>query len=179
MTKHGHNAVGACCALGSLAFPHEHPWFIMLGVYLGAGAPDWLEVSWYDVQRRCRASLIEHRTWTHWLPAWILLISYAWYEAQTESGFWILFGFAVGGLVHLLVDWPNPTGIPIMTPLRRSRHSLKLWRSSEHTLLISMVFLAGAFGLHYYMDTMSRVAKSPAGQTFITGVKQAFAMVPK
>lgn len=91
--------------------------------YLGGTAPDWLElIPWRKGKRWCT-----HRTITHWVPAWAALL----YASNLGLGsyWWCgpLFGFAVGGLIHLLIDWPNPLGVPILW----SRHSLNLWKSGR------------------------------------------------
>lgn len=150
MTKNGHNMVGLCCSWGSFAFPHEHPWFLMLGIWLGATAPDWLEMAWYDFEKKRRMSIIEHRTWTHWLLPWIALLAGSYHLASQDTGYWILFGFAVGGIAHLVVDIPNPTGVPIWGPFRRNRKSLKWWKSREMEIPIVFVFGMTATILHHW-----------------------------
>ena len=49
-----------------------------------------------------------------------------------------LFGFACGGLMHLLADWPNPLGVPWIW----RRHSLNLWKSGRCDLIV----VAAAWG---------------------------------
>ena len=39
----------------------------------------------------------------------------------------VAFGFASGGVMHLLADWPNPMGVPWIF----RRHSLSMWRSGN------------------------------------------------
>jgi membrane-bound metal-dependent hydrolase YbcI (DUF457 family) len=39
----------------------------------------------------------------------------------------VAFGFAAGGMMHLLTDWPNPMGVPWIW----RRHSLSMWRSGR------------------------------------------------
>lgn len=152
MTKIGHQITGLCSALGVLTFHQhlDHAWLVALGIWLGCTAPDWLEIAWYDRQRNRRMSIIEHRTITHWPPIWIALLAYSWLEAQDNHWFMVLAGFSLGGLIHLLVDWPNPTGIPVLTPRRRSRVSLNLWRSGENEIAIVLVFLLAVLGLYSY-----------------------------
>ena len=58
-----------------------------------------------------------------------------------------LAGFTAGGVMHLLMDVPNPTGIPILTPLARSRFGFGWWRSGnalEPLAGLAMAALAGA-----------------------------------
>ena len=51
-----------------------------------------------------------------------------------------LFGFACGGLMHLLADWPNPLGVPWIW----RRHSLNLWKSGRCDLIV----VAAAWAAH-------------------------------
>ncbi|WP_066338080.1 metal-dependent hydrolase [Azohydromonas lata] len=102
-----------------------HLWMLatVIAGYFGGTAPDWLEqIPWRKNKRWCT-----HRTITHWVPGWVALL----YAANAGLGtYWFcapLFGFAAGGLIHLLIDWPNPLGVPILW----SRHSLKLWKSGH------------------------------------------------
>ena len=46
------------------------------------------------------------------------------------------FGFAAGGVTHLLADWPNPLGVPW---LLTKRYSLRWWKSGSCDLLIVAV----------------------------------------
>jgi hypothetical protein len=103
----------------------------------GGTAPDWLEVAWWSRSRRL---WITHRTWTHWGLAWIALLaaSYHWLGGHPLAA--ALFGFAAGGLVHLLADWPNPLGVPWVA----GRHSLKLWNSGHCDWLIVAAAWIGA-----------------------------------
>lgn len=94
----------------------------------GATAPDWLELPYAQGKR-----LIVHRTITHWLPLWLIALAWAWFHRDTWAGSMTM-GFVVGGLMHLLMDWPNPKGIPVLTPWRRI--SLKLWKSGQNEGLL-------------------------------------------
>jgi membrane-bound metal-dependent hydrolase YbcI (DUF457 family) len=63
------------------------------------------------------------------LTLWLtheLLPTYPWLS--------ILFGFAAGGVTHLLADAPNPLGVPWLFPTRRI--SLNLWRSGRCDLIV-------------------------------------------
>lgn len=55
----------------------------------------------------------------------------------------IPFGFAAGGMMHLLADWPNPLGVPWLFVYRR--HSLKWWNSGRCDWLIVGAAWAYAF----------------------------------
>jgi membrane-bound metal-dependent hydrolase YbcI (DUF457 family) len=103
-----------------------HMWSILALVagIAGGTAPDWLEVAWWSRRHRL---WITHRTWTHWGLAWIALLTYS-YQALGQLPFApLLFGFAAGGIMHLLADWPNPMGVPWIV----GRHSLNLWKSGN------------------------------------------------
>lgn len=96
---------------------------------LGSTAPDWMEVAWWSRSRRL---WITHRTWTHWGIAWIGLLLWAYHALGTHPLAAPAFGFACGGVMHLLADWPNPLGVPWIA----GRHSLNLWKSGRCDLLI-------------------------------------------
>lgn len=95
-----------------------------VAAHLGGTAPDWLEVAWWSRRRRLWCA---HRTITHWGVGWFALAAWSW--TLLGPAWWAapLFGFAVGGLMHLLTDWPNPLGVPWLW----RRHSLKLWKSGR------------------------------------------------
>ena len=96
---------------------------------LGGTAPDWLEVAWWAPTRRL---WITHRTWTHWGLAWIALLVYTYLQLPHHVWAPPLFGFAAGGIMHLLADWPNPLGVPWII----RRHSLRWWKSGRHDLIV-------------------------------------------
>lgn len=115
-----------------------------LAAFWGSTAPDWLEVAKAVRRRRYvfglfakdtwnRQSLIPHRTITHWALLWIPVFAWSVFSLQSRPAIFhaLLFGFSMGALGHLLCDWPNPTGIPLLTPFARSRKSLHLWRSGD------------------------------------------------
>jgi membrane-bound metal-dependent hydrolase YbcI (DUF457 family) len=100
---------------------------LLAGVW-GGTAPDWLEVAWWRKKHRGKRRLwIAHRTLTHWGIPWVMLLWYSY--AGLNSAWWlpVAFGFAAGGLMHLLTDWPNPMGVPWIF----RRHSLSMWRSGS------------------------------------------------
>lgn len=102
---------------------------------VGGTAPDWLEVAWWSRKHKL---WITHRTWTHWGVAWVAALVYAYYALGQQ--FWApaLFGFTVGGIMHLLADWPNPMGVPWVY----GRHSLKLWKSGKcDSVVVSLAWL--------------------------------------
>ena len=103
---------------------------------LGGTAPDWMEVAWWRGKktRGARRLWITHRTITHWGIAWVALLYFS--HQHLGAAWWVsmVFGFATGGIMHLLTDWPNPLGVPWIY----RRHSLGLWRSGR---LESMVIV--------------------------------------
>ena len=121
--------------------------------YFGGTAPDWLEIAHAEYsqkyQRWMRKSVIPHRTITHWWPVWVavsvLLVVWpfaAWTLARIAGT-----GFVAGAWMHLLMDIPNPTGIPIATPRARSRFGFGWWKSGnalEPLAGVVMVVGAGA-----------------------------------
>lgn len=126
-----------------------HVWVLLsfMAAVAGGTAPDWLEVAWWSRKRRL---WITHRTVTHWGIGWIALlaVSYRWLGQEWFAA--PAFGFACGGLMHLLADWPNPLGVPWIV----SRHSLNWWNSGHCDLLVvgaswtAAWFIAGHVGLH-------------------------------
>lgn len=105
----------------------------------GGTAPDWLEIAWWT---RARRLWITHRTATHWGLAWIaaLILSYC-SLGRTHLFSAALFGFACGGLMHLLADWPNPLGVPWIW----KRHSLNWWKSGRCDLVVIVLAWAAAY----------------------------------
>lgn len=108
-----------------------HLWSLVacLAGVAGGTAPDWLEVAWWTRRRRL---WITHRTLTHWGVAWLglLIYSYAALGKQTLAA--PAFGFAAGGVMHLLADWPNPLGVPWVY----HRHSLNWWKSGRCDFIV-------------------------------------------
>lgn len=107
----------------------------------GGTAPDWLEIAWW---RRTRRLWVTHRTITHWGVGWAALLAFA-YRSLGHRHPWAapLFGFACGGLVHLIADWPNPLGVPWLW----KRHSLNWWNSGHCDLIVVAAAWAGALWL--------------------------------
>jgi len=137
-SKHAHHLTGWAAGLAAAAVVSHsggggpfYVWSLVAGAMAisGATAPDWLEVAWWTKRRTL---WITHRTLTHWGLAWIAL----WVVCYRALGHSVLaapgFGFATGGLMHLLADWPNPLGIPWIF----RRHSLNLWNSGRGDSLV-------------------------------------------
>lgn len=175
MTGKGHFATGVVFSLFAFEYSTNlggHGLTSALFCILGANAPDYLEIRkkvYRDVKnpKRCTGTktIIPHRTITHWLPIWILMLLFAIvninpeylnipfiHKLQIENNlnysnyiFSLILGYAIGGLTHLLTDIPNPMGIPILTPYKR--FSLNLWRSGKMEPLIISCFII--FTLYY------------------------------
>ena len=132
MTGKGHHYVGALsgvCLLPWVDAPGA-PFTVLLSAWLGGTAPDWLELPYLG--RR----VIPHRRITHWVLAWLaaLLLSLG----LTHEWKGVAIGFCIGGISHLLVDYPNPMGIPVVHPWERT--SLNLWKSGSNELFIKLFF---------------------------------------
>ncbi|WP_374482413.1 metal-dependent hydrolase [Zoogloea sp.] len=110
----------------------------------GSTAPDWLEVAWWSRSRRL---WITHRTLTHWGLAWIALLFYSYEQLGKNSLAALGVGFAIGGVMHLLADWPNPLGVPWLC----CRHSLKWWKSGRCDLIVVAASWIGAFACADYV----------------------------
>ncbi|MBK4736172.1 metal-dependent hydrolase [Noviherbaspirillum pedocola] len=95
----------------------------------GGTAPDWLEVAWWSRRRRL---WIKHRTLTHWGVAWIALVMGSYWAMPCYPYAAVPFGFAVGGLMHLVCDTPNPYGVPWLL----HRVSLNWWKSGRCDLFV-------------------------------------------
>jgi hypothetical protein len=134
-----HSGAGGDYHLGTLMT-------LCMGV-CGGTAPDWMEVAWWTRKRRL---WIAHRTLTHWGVGWLALLYWS-YHALGEHVMAVpAFGFAAGGLMHLLADWPNPLGVPWIA----TRHSLKLWNSGRCDIIIVALAWLAAFivGDHVWFD---------------------------
>lgn len=164
MTGKGHTWVSLVFSIATykmgmqLGMTGIDPLLISIGTILGGTAPDWMEI-----RKANGGTVIKHRTITHWLPIWLGIfllffglitkspILYDIYKFNVNSHVLaFFFGFGIGGLLHLLVDIPNPMGIPILTPTRR--FSLKLWKSGKFEIPIVTVFFL--FSL-YYIDVLN------------------------
>jgi uncharacterized membrane protein YeaQ/YmgE (transglycosylase-associated protein family) len=115
----------------------------------GSTAPDWLEVAWWS---RTRRLWITHRTLTHWGIGWLALLAVSYHTLGHSIYAVPAFGFACGGLMHLLADWPNPLGVPWIA----GRHSLNLWNSGHCDLIVVAASWAAAWliGQHVWLHGM-------------------------
>lgn len=159
MTGKGHTWVSLAFSIATykmglqLGMTGAEPFLVSVGTILGGTAPDWMEI-----RKQNGGTVIKHRTITHWLPIWLLVfffffglitkneMLFQYYDFKVNMHILAFFwGFGIGGLLHLLVDIPNPMGIPILTPNRR--FSLKLWKSGKFEPPIVIAFLI--FSLYY------------------------------
>lgn len=157
MTGKGHALVGVGVGLGLAGFfPAGVPAILAFaGAVSGSTAPDWLELpqraSFWGGQG---VRLIPHRTLTHWWPLWVAaILSTVQFLHGAFFAPWLI-GFAAGGLSHLLVDLPNPMGIPILTPFAKSRRSLRWWRSGQNEFPIVAVFLFGGYQVYQHASAV-------------------------
>ncbi len=139
MTKTGHQMTGVGAALAAVgligsAYPGQNLFLIAVLAFFGSSAPDWLEIpqGW---QGRKRLSVIPHRTWTHWWPVWTgaTLFGLGVFTAVPHP---FVLAFTLGVWLHLLMDIPNPMGLPLWSPWRRV--SLHWWKSSEHVAALAV-----------------------------------------
>lgn len=89
---------------------------LLAGARLGCMAPDWLEIS--RKVGDTRLCLIPHRTITHWVPGWVLLVV-AGLTISATSAFWAglaVVAFGAGALSHVLLDAFTPVGVPWLSP---------------------------------------------------------------
>ena len=157
MTGNGHQLFGGYAAIAAypLAVTYGLTGYLLaIGILLGAKAPDYLECRFRSGRR-----IIPHRTVTHYVPLWVVLLAFS--LGGTGLGpaqgvftlgpvpSEILAGYAIGGLVHLLLDIPNPMGIPILLPHKRI--SLNLWRSGQAEWLLHLAAVP-ALAVHLYFQ---------------------------
>lgn len=146
MRQEGHagTALGLGLTLAAWRYP-DVPGAILalVGALAGSSAPDWLEISHAEPNNRggwSRWSLIPHRTITHWPYPWLAALLYG---IPMLPPVWHPFaeGFVYAALLHLLTDFPNPTGIPLGLPWGR-RTSLRWWRSGDYDNLLTTIAVA-------------------------------------
>ena len=155
-SKSAHLAVGAACGLVTTIAIHKIfpniPGYILVLCFLasipGGTAPDWLEIASWSPEKG-RQSIIKHRTYTHWFPFWCILTVLSIFLIPVLVWSPLITAFGIAGISHLIIDWPNPMGVPWIRI--KKRHSLKLWKSGEYELILVMFFWFLAGGLSYLM----------------------------
>ncbi|GBG14372.1 single-stranded DNA exonuclease [Novimethylophilus kurashikiensis] len=152
MTGRGHRwtGVGAAFMAAALARAFHLPELVAAAVAAGSTTlPDWVEMPFYrrDAKTGMRVrvgALIPHRTITHWPPLWLGVI----YWGVHAGGFVgsMAIGAAIGAIVHILGDAPNPMGIPWLVPTKRLKLGKKgWWRSGEHEIMMTLSFATAGF----------------------------------
>jgi membrane-bound metal-dependent hydrolase YbcI (DUF457 family) len=156
MTGKGHTWVGLATAIAAYKFSQDLGFSGYLATFayiIGATAPDWLEVRYKSGEGT--ATLIKHRTVTHWILLWILglwftlsiILNNAILGYNINANEYVLeffLGFFLGGMLHLITDLPNPQGIPVITPFAKHRFSLNMWKSGKNEVFITVIGLLWA-----------------------------------
>lgn len=173
MRQAGHHATGVSAGLLIAGLTHSlNPsvslvtlMVVVVAGWYGGVAPDHLEylpgfpIRW-----------VEHRTLTHWGLAWVAGLAWSTFVFSHHPAIIpaAVFGFTLGGLTHLLCDWPNPTGVPWLWPTVQARHSLRLWTSGTHDFGLSL--LAIAIGISpWAVGWMQQPVHGPGRLAFLAG----------
>lgn len=138
MTRRGHYKTGigvSFCAASAvlwIGYPPVYATITMVLAMASAALPDDMEIKWW--RRGERHSVIPHRTLTHWLAPWLVML--VWIAQETQSNgvsiaFAALFGLVSGAIGHILMDWLTPMGVPVLSPFRRQ--SLHMIHSGNRT----------------------------------------------
>lgn len=131
--------------------------FVFLcGTSMGAWAPDWMECScFYNGFRR---SFIPHRTLTHTVALWVLLLALGctWINLTISPWSyilaWLLTGFASSGLLHVIIDMLSPAGVPLFKPFS-SRVSFRVYQTgSISELKVIIPIVCGAIGSIIFLN---------------------------
>lgn len=124
--------------------------------YVGAIAPDRLEIArWKDQgfwpwsRKRVRQSVIPHRSLTHWVMPWALMV-----VVGVWMGWPILWALGFGGLLHCLLDGMTPMGVPVVNPAKRQSFNLVHGGLSE---LIGLAGVSLLIGLGGYVSTLGLI----------------------
>jgi membrane-bound metal-dependent hydrolase YbcI (DUF457 family) len=108
---------------------------LSLGIVMGARIPDWLEFRLSSGKRK-RRSFIPHRTLTHYPNYWFMLLLGCFFAYDHDTNLLVNFvsiyglGICVGALLHLLMDFMTPVGIPLSHPFGK-RTSLHIYSTSS------------------------------------------------
>jgi membrane-bound metal-dependent hydrolase YbcI (DUF457 family) len=159
MTKTGHRITAATFAaslsvalLTGYVVPPYHQSLLtitvlwVIGIMLGASAPDWLE----GVSRNSRGKeigrLFKHRTFTHWIPLWLGAAWAIWhYQLLPWYGECLAFGFIASALLHIAVDSCSKAGIPLIWPYGKSRLKLATYRTGSFSEWVFAFIFVGGF----------------------------------
>ena len=104
------------------------------GCALGAWAPDYTEITIFCNGNR--HSFIPHRTLTHTVALWSVLVAIAvglMVVVDTAWDYilsWLFLGFTLAGLLHVMIDMLSPTGVPLIRPFG-PRVSFRVYRTGD------------------------------------------------
>ncbi len=108
---------------------------LSVGILLGARIPDWLEFKIYYRKKKYRA-IIPHRTLTHYPSYWFFLTLACFFAYDNSPNLAVNLlsinglGVCIGALLHLLMDFMTPMGIPLSHPFGK-RTSLNIYSTSS------------------------------------------------
>lgn len=113
MSKNGH--LVTALSLAYVTFERTHDPFLPLAIAAFASFPDYSEgVTWSNNQR---TSVIPHRTFTHWLPLYAIILALVYF---LSAPWWvrdIVGGVCMASILHIVVDMFSPMGCPVANPL--------------------------------------------------------------
>ncbi|MGR5448640.1 metal-dependent hydrolase [Vibrio sp. PNB22_3_1] len=156
MTGKGHRFVGFALSFYPSAIyePLGLPVSMMcaLACVVGSTAPDWMEIR--RKKRAGTATLIKHRTLTHTLSFWVLLLIAShtvvveglryfgidYHSARLADASAVVASFCLGGISHIACDLFNRRPVSIFTPL--DRFALNIWKCTDFEVTISMSTVA-------------------------------------
>lgn len=155
MTRKGHKITGV--ALAAVFFAMGLP-AAAVAAFFGSTAPDTLEISYRSpTAYRGYARVIPHRTITHWLPLWMVILGLV---VSLDKGYlslgfpyeqWVIqacYGYITGVVMHLVCDMGTPMGIPVWRPFGR-RFSLNLYKTGQGELKMIVPVVLVAAGTVY------------------------------
>lgn len=133
---------------------------------MGSTAPDWLEIPYKStkikengIEKKVTKRLLKHRGVTHIVSIWVLIFLWAFlYIKDGENPIFdfelpmlivsMVYGFAGGGIMHLIGDLPNKQKIPVFSTF--DGISLNIWESGKYELLTTFIILSATCCFYYY-----------------------------
>lgn len=121
---------------------------VLLFAFVGGTAPDGMEFS-YNANAGNRgvpyqrASVIPHRTFTHWFVFWVaaLYFSFHYYRYNHEAMISII-PFILGGISHLVADASTISGIPLFHPFSSVKIRYSRFKSgSKHEIIVAFILI--------------------------------------
>lgn len=129
---------------------------VLLFAYVGGVAPDNMEMSFNaskEGEAYRRGSIIPHRTITHWLPVWLLLLGSLFFARGDRLIMISLLPFVLSAIVHLLADASTVSGIPVYHPFSRARFRYARFKSGDrHEDYTAFLLLFTAAMSWFYFD---------------------------